>query len=775
MMDTITFLDSLVQALQHAGLYNKNDQYPPAAVLWTDKERQWEHLLPALRARLPILTFGDYEPATLSGPAYWIRCVLAGTIPEPDLPSEITPIIYLPGISRQELRAVEECPKALQPLAELQFRGILWTQKNGKDWTLAAFLQSKDDGLGIEVAGDNPTREALQRAIERLADEPLAALRKAAPLKAAYFDKLLNPDEVRRILSWLNDPINYPKRLTAAEWAAFCSLCRQKYQFHPEQDGPLSAARLLAGQTGNWQLVWTRYVEAPATYPALPERLRAAGPRQPTLFETTGAWPQDNELSEGLLREDLKKIASLPLAEARQMIQALETQHAHRRDWVWTRLGDAPLVSALAFLYEVSEHTRQALTGNSLAEIASAYQTWGWKADAAVLRALAKVEKAEDVAMIKAALQAIYQPWLAQAAESFQKAAKAGYPDLTNSGDALAGLAKGSCILFSDALRMDVGQRLAAELSAKGLDCQVQYQLAAFPSTTATAKPAISPARTKFTGQGMPELTPGISAGASPVTADKLRSVLQDQGLQVLGDHQTGNPLGSAWTETGALDAFGHQQGWKMARHIEGELDGLKNRIFNLLESGWKQVVIVTDHGWLLLPDGMPKATLPEHLTVLRKGRCARLKPLSNTDQQILPWYWDASIDIATAPGIHCYEAGKEYEHGGLSAQECVTPVIFIRRASGAAMPEITIEKSTWKGLRCTVQLSGAFTGLSVDLRSKAGDWSTSLVSAQTADATGTVSLLVEDEDLVGQAAFVVVSTSDGLVCAQVLTTVGGD
>ena len=48
MSDQITFLDALVEAIQRAGRYNKNDQVPPTVVLWTDKDRQWEPLLPLL-------------------------------------------------------------------------------------------------------------------------------------------------------------------------------------------------------------------------------------------------------------------------------------------------------------------------------------------------------------------------------------------------------------------------------------------------------------------------------------------------------------------------------------------------------------------------------------------------------------------------------------------------------------------------------------------------------------------------------------------------------
>ena len=48
-----------------------------------------------------------------------------------------------------------------------------------------------------------------------------------------------------------------------------------------------------------------------------------------------------------------------------------------------------------------------------------------------------------------------------------------------------------------------------------------------------------------------------------------------------------------------------------------------------LIAHGWRQVIVITDHGWLLLPDGLPKTELKEHLTEIRKGRCARLKELA--------------------------------------------------------------------------------------------------------------------------------------------------
>src|SRR5260370_634065 len=269
MSDQVTFLDALVEAINRAGRYNKNDQVPPAVVLWTDKDRQWEPLLPLLRERLPLLTLGPYKPEELTGPAYWLRCVIARTLSDYPLPADVTPIIYLPGVSKQEIRAVEETPKRLQPLAELQFRGVLWTHKNGRDWTVAAFIQSSEGGLGIEIGADAATKEALQRALLKLADEPIARLKKEAPLRAPFFDALLTPDEVRSLLLWLNDPTGYPKRCSAEEWASFCGLCQSKYGFHPEKDGPVTAMTLFGQRQDTWVNVWSRFKEAPHVYPGI--------------------------------------------------------------------------------------------------------------------------------------------------------------------------------------------------------------------------------------------------------------------------------------------------------------------------------------------------------------------------------------------------------------------------------------------------------------------------------------------------------------------------
>jgi hypothetical protein len=151
-----TVFEALIASLQSAAAYNRDDVVPAAAILWTDERREWESLVPRLRLVLPqLLTLGAYDQAIRVGPAIWLRCVLAGRVPDVTIPPDVVPIIYLPGVSRPTLCATEDCPPELRPLAELQYRGVFWSQSNGKDGTIAAFLQSDRGGLGLDARTDS--------------------------------------------------------------------------------------------------------------------------------------------------------------------------------------------------------------------------------------------------------------------------------------------------------------------------------------------------------------------------------------------------------------------------------------------------------------------------------------------------------------------------------------------------------------------------------------------------------------------------------------------
>ena len=765
----MTVLDALIAALRDASAYNRNDAVAPAAILWTDGDRHWEPVVRRLHGKLPVLTLGRYDPEGLTGPVIWLRCMVAGTLADSKLPDG-TPILYLPGVSRQLLRAVETCRQELQPLLELQFRGTFFSQRNARDWTPHAFLQGH---LGITVKEDQATRAAIARSITTLIDETVEGLRARAPLDAAFFNELLSPDPARQLLAWLDAPQAQRVGTDAdghSTWAAFEDICRTRYGFDPSTDGPIAAAELLGQRQGEWKNVWQRFSEAPTRYPNLPEVLRRAGQGKSDPTNRSEAWPQDNEAEEKRLQQALVELRDKPPDASRHKVADVEREHGLRRGWVWRELGMAPLASALEALSRVMEYSSSPLGRGSPAELAERYVETGYQVDRAALEALAAVERQADAEAIRIALEALYRPWLEEGAKAFQEAVERLGPPKPS---ASVGKSPGRCILFTDGLRFDVASKLASNLQGSDADVELSWTFSALPGVTATAKPAVAPVEC--------ELSPGedfsVKAAGTAVTAQVLRRHLEEAGFELLHATDTGSPEGAAWTEYGNLDSLGHNEGWKLAQRLDKELGGLAERIAVLLTAGWQEVKVVTDHGWLLLPFGFSTVKLPEHLTIRRKGRCARLKKGSQVEYQTVPWHFDEEVRIAVAPGIDSFTAGSEYEHGGLSVQECVLPVLTVRSKVGASTISVEITTLKWRGLRLRASVDGAPAGARADLRTKAADAASSIAAngepKPIAD-DGTVSLVVPDDELEGTAAHLVILDTEGSILAQRTTTVGG-
>lgn len=773
-----TVLEAILSSLARAAEYNRNDQIAPSVVLWTDKDRQWEDLAPKLRSALPhFLTLGNFSGTDRTGPAIWLRCMIARTLPEAAWLETSVPILYLPGVARQDLRAVEDCPRELQPLAELQYRGVFWTQKNAKDWTIAAFLQSSDGGLALDVARDHATTEALRRAIVRIAETPISQL-SGRRLEAGDFDALLAPDPVRNLLAWLNDPPGTRGSWSGAEWGAFCNVCRQTYGFDPEKDGEIVGGERLGMRDGAWQAVWSRFVESPRLYPQLPDLLRRATPSKfQDLFFDKECWPRFNEEMEQGLRQDLQSLKKLTPAAARAKVRELEQTHAPRRGWVWKQFGLAPLATALEPLAALANATEKSLSGATAEDMANAYVKHGWQTDAAALRAMAATESIGDSQSVRDALRTIYLPWLEESAERFQSlVAKDPLP--SRGARASFRPDDGCCLLFVDGLRFDVGQQLNSELQRRGYSVEAEHTWVALPSVTPTAKPAVSPIADALgpnpDGQNG-QFCPGITGQDKELTIDRFRKLLVERGIQVLSAADVGDPSKPAWTEYGQIDRRGHDEGWRLAHRIDGEIRGLIDRIEALTAAGWREFRIVTDHGWLLMPGGLPKVELPAYLAETRWSRCAVLKQKAKTTLPTAAWYWDESVTIGLAPGISCFKEGTEYSHGSLSLQECVIPVFSVRPGK-ASLPSATITGAKWVGLRCRVHVEGATTECLVDLRTKAADATSSLLVEKlpkTIGNEGFASIAVQNEDDVGIAGIVVLLTQDGQIVHKYPTTVG--
>ena len=386
---TATVRDRLLSVLDAALQYDGNVVEPPVALLWPDTARQWEQIVDALREVRRIVRLGDHDLARAQGPAYWVRCVVVGAIKLGGDPDGV-PIIYMPGVSRDDVRTLASTTLDLAPLAAIQHRSHWFTHPNGKDWTVRALFGQKDRGLGLSVAGDDGTASALIGSLPQLLGQPLSRL-EGRYLDATFLNGLLNPDLVRLLLQWFDDPKTTEHLLGDAAWKAFVQQCRTEYDFDPPRHGVIEGAQRLGSAEGPWAQVWQRFRESPADYPEIPSRLREAQPAL-LLLPNQGAWPTPAADAENALRAQLIGVAGATSGDARAAVLALEEEHKARRGYVWADLGWTPLTLALEHLGEIARRTASATPTSSVSAIADWYAEGGWQVDRAVLSALEEVD-----------------------------------------------------------------------------------------------------------------------------------------------------------------------------------------------------------------------------------------------------------------------------------------------------------------------------------------------------------------------------------------------
>lgn len=804
---TATVLNRLVESLR-ARSASPDGQRSPVAILWPDPKREWKSLLPALRDELPeLLALGDYDAEAGAGPAIWIRCVVDGTLPPPrgqgggpdregGSDAGRIPILYLPGIAREQLRAGADCSDGLKPLVELMFRGTLWLHPKGRPWTPARFLRSAE-GLGLDVANDAETHRALASALPEVARRGVAHLQ-GRRWYADDFDRLLAPDLERDVLRWMAGADGARDRMGTSSWHAFCARCRQELELDPEAAADVDAAAKLGKGMGEWARVWDRFAEAPENHGGVVDALRRGRPSGEIALDRD-RWPDLNDEDEAAARSKLEEAAGLPAREARAAVAELEQEHGRRREWLWARLGESPVAGVLEPLARLAKATESAIGGHTPEEAADAYAKTGWQADAAVREALA-CAASRDESMVARVARRLLEPWMDATARAFQAAAeRSPLPGAEAAPPVEAGADE--CIVFVDGLRYELGRRLAERLERMGCTARIGRRWAALPTVTATAKPAVTPVASQVMGGGLgpdflPSVGPGDAAGhadavrpvgaarpldaARPATAARLREAMAKRDYQVLADGVPAIPTQAdarGWMETGRIDKLGHDHddAAGFARAVEAELERLARSVAGLLEVGWRSVRIVADHGWLWLPGGLPMVSLPKHLTASKWARCAVVAGESRPDGVLrFPWRWNAAQWFATPPGIACFSKRDEYAHGGVSLQECLTPDIRVERGSSPAGASASIRSIEWRRLRCMAAVEAIGGPATADLRIGGPSGQSAALAPKPVAEDGSVSLvLAGDEHEEAALAFVVLADADGRVLAHQSTRPG--
>ena len=445
-------------------------------------------LIPQLRAVLPtFFTLGTYDPPSRTGPAIWLKCVVDQALPEAP-PAGETPIIYLPHVGRQELRAAGDCPSRTQPLIELQYRGRVWHQSNGHDWTVQAFLVS-DEGLSLDVARDRRTEEAFLRVLPILAEIDVNMLR-GRRLDADDFDKLSVSDPVRDLLRWLNGPELFEAAAQGGRWESFRNLCKSEFKIDPESVG---ASGVAAGLLRGGSSLGAGLEAVLRGTSALPLELQNSSVSPLSVHRGCSA---------SILR-GTRALMMMMMTELRKQLESagktssIECKQTRRRIGTEARgsagvgVGRAwgVVPGRLPFCRSrgLSKLSQSVLGGATLGSVASAYADGGWRCDWAAMEALAHFRNTADAGVVARIVSTIYEPWLDASSRHFQDLLYKQPAEARKAVGSVKG-EKDTCILFVDGLRFDLCGRLAEVLESRSLSTKLRHRLAPLPTVTGHGK-----------------------------------------------------------------------------------------------------------------------------------------------------------------------------------------------------------------------------------------------------------------------------------------------
>lgn len=769
---SFSIYDKVIAALIQAEKHNSNLMTKPEVILWPDPEYIWSEIIPVLQeTRDNLFVYGSYEPEKNQGPSIWIKCMVAKSLPEATWSSRSVPIIYLPGISKNELKNVEEIGFQLQPIIEYQYTGTMFLQDNGKEWTAMAFIENQNNGLGIKINKDSATKEALRKALPTLFQDK-EIFKGKSYIDADFLNNQLFPDIISSILKWMCSGDAFLETLDPGKREVFANICKAQYDFVPDYKNIKAIAEKLGTQKNGWNGVWQLYATAPHKFSEIEDLLRLAKPDDlgSGMFALPEeSWPQVNEQKEEELRSKLEKMVSLDVKKASIEISRLEQEHNIRRNWIWYELGKAPLLKALSHLANMAEGATAAFPSASINEIKEYYISVGFKIDFAMRYAFAAMKTDKDKTLIKKLIQHIYKPWLENINLKFQALVAIESIVFTKQQ---AVSEQEDYVLFVDAFRYELAIEFIDILSKLNYKITLENSWSAIPSLTPTAKPSISPiAPLVNTQSAINEFRPQLKTGKD-LQRNEFRKALKEQNFSHVCSIADISPELKCWEEIGDIDTKGHTEQADMVKSIPSLFEQVQESIDLAFEKGVKKIKIVTDHGWLLLPGGLPKTTINAGLTETRWGRCALIKEGISTEFLHLPWRWNPAIFIAYAPGISFFKINEEYAHGGISIQECLTPILYIEN-SNTSTSNAKITSVKWVNLKCTVTTENTDDSYYLDIRSKYSDESTSVLENKNKLIKDNKVFVMATDETEAQAATIVLMNGNGRILDKKVTTVG--
>ena len=274
-------------------------------------------------------------------------------------------------------------------------------------------MQNKDEGLGLNMAQDNATKEASIKVLDKMIVEKEISY--PSHVSSEFLYQLLFPNEAQSILKWMCKGDEFLNQLESEKQHVFISICKSRYQFIPDPKNIKAITEKLGSRKTNWEKVWDIYKASPGKYPEIEDLLRNAKPDDfgSGIFEVPkSSWPQVNEEEEEKLRNELEDIGSLQKDQSVKKILELEQTHKERRTWVWAELEKANLALALKYLSAICRLLEKTYHRKSIKGIESYYLEHGYKIDYAAIQVLACTKSEKEKTALKKALQSLYKPWV---------------------------------------------------------------------------------------------------------------------------------------------------------------------------------------------------------------------------------------------------------------------------------------------------------------------------------------------------------------------------
>jgi hypothetical protein len=404
------------------------------------------------------------------------------------------------------------------------------------------------------------------------------------------------------------------------------------------------------------------------------------------------------------LQEDLRRHA--------QGFWGDESDQAHPHTLAWGEL--ARLASAVEMLLEASPLKAWANPGEAI----TWYTQKGWRVEKAGEELLRNLNRPapELLALIgplRAAYRARWEDYLMQWSEVWT-AAGCPVPALHTAGEWIVGLLKESgratAIIIADALRYDLGATLAEQINAReGAErATVQAARTALPSITALGMGMALPLPEKDL---QAEVVDGkwqlrqVGHPANLSIAEQRREWLKTQGkvaadaLVSMVDVQNG-AIPEPRVKRSRLvifddliDKLGHDEELE-AMGSEQVMKRYLTAIEHLRDTGWRRVLVVTDHGFIHWPGSGERHVSPPVPDPAYSSRRALAYPEGvkfSGPQGLAP---GGKWRIAVPSGAACFRTygGLGYFHGGASLQEWIIPCLKIEWPQQAKPVNVVIQ-----------------------------------------------------------------------------------